>query len=39
MNDQKLPERSRIVQRHLTAAGIESPICELPESTRTSADS
>lgn len=38
MNDQQLPERSRIVQRHLAAAGIESPIRELPESTRTAAE-
>ncbi len=37
MTDQQLPERSRIVQRHLAAAGIESAIRELPDSTRTAA--
>ena len=37
-DDQHLPERSRIVQQHLIAAGIASRVRELPDSTRTAAD-
>ncbi|WDG17254.1 YbaK/EbsC family protein [Microbacterium sp. Clip185] len=37
-DDQHLPERSRIVQQHLTDAGIVSQVRELPDSTRTAAD-
>lgn len=37
-DDQHLPERSRIVQQHLTDAGIASQVRELPDSTRTAAD-
>ncbi len=37
-DDQHLPERSRIVQQHLTEAGIVSQVRELPDSTRTAAD-
>ncbi|WP_368496617.1 YbaK/EbsC family protein [Herbiconiux sp. A18JL235] len=36
--DQTLPERSRIVQEHLDAAGISGRVRELPSSTRTAAD-
>lgn len=38
MNDNPLPERSRIVEEHLAAAGITAPIHELPASTRTAAE-
>lgn len=37
-DDQHLPERSRIVQQHLIAAGIASQVRELSDSTRTAAD-
>ncbi|MDY0827560.1 YbaK/EbsC family protein [Microbacterium sp. BG28] len=37
-DQQHLPERSRIVQQHLTDAGIASQVRELPDSTRTAAD-
>ncbi|WP_243231449.1 YbaK/EbsC family protein [Microbacterium sp. CIAB417] len=37
-DDQQLPERSRIVQQHLTEAGIVSQVRELPDSTRTAVD-
>jgi prolyl-tRNA editing enzyme YbaK/EbsC (Cys-tRNA(Pro) deacylase) len=35
MNGQWLPERSRIVQQHLTDAGLAARVRELPASTRT----
>ena len=38
MNGNLLPERSRIVEKHLAAAGITAPIHELPTSTRTAAE-
>jgi hypothetical protein len=38
VNDNLLPERSRIVEEHLAAAGITAPIHELPASTRTAAE-
>lgn len=38
MNDNPLPERSRIVEKHLAAAGITAPIQELPTSTRTAVE-
>lgn len=34
-DDLQLPERSRIVQQHVTAAGITTHVRELPDSTRT----
>jgi prolyl-tRNA editing enzyme YbaK/EbsC (Cys-tRNA(Pro) deacylase) len=37
-DDQQLPERSRIVQQHLTDAGIAARVQELPDSTRTAAE-
>lgn len=37
-DDQRLPERSRIVQQHLTDAGLTADVRELPDSTRTAAD-
>lgn len=37
-DDQHLPERSRIIQQHLSDAGIASQVRELPDSTRTAAD-
>jgi prolyl-tRNA editing enzyme YbaK/EbsC (Cys-tRNA(Pro) deacylase) len=37
-DDQQLPERSRIVQQHLTDAGITARVRELPDSTRTAAE-
>lgn len=37
-NDHQLPERSRIVQQHLIDAGMDAPVQELPDSTRTAAD-
>ena len=37
-DDQQLPERSRIVQQHLTDAGITALVRELPDSTRTAAE-
>jgi prolyl-tRNA editing enzyme YbaK/EbsC (Cys-tRNA(Pro) deacylase) len=37
-DDQHLPERSRIVQQHLSQAGIPTQVRELPDSTRTAAD-
>jgi prolyl-tRNA editing enzyme YbaK/EbsC (Cys-tRNA(Pro) deacylase) len=36
--DQPLPERSRIVEQHLRAAGLDARIRELPDSTSTAAD-
>lgn len=38
MNGNLLPERSRIVEKHLAAAGITALIHELPTSTRTAAE-
>jgi hypothetical protein len=38
VNDNLLPERSRIVEEHLATAGITAPIHELPASTRTAAE-
>ena len=35
---QQLPERSRIVQQHLIAAGINARVRELPDSTRTAVE-
>lgn len=37
-DDHQLPERSRIVQQHLIAAGVDAPVQELPDSTRTAVD-
>jgi prolyl-tRNA editing enzyme YbaK/EbsC (Cys-tRNA(Pro) deacylase) len=37
-DDQQLPERSRIVQQHLSDAGITARVRELPDSTRTAAE-
>jgi hypothetical protein len=37
-HDQPLPERSRIVEQHLRAAGLDARIRELPDSTRTAAE-
>ncbi|GLK17367.1 YbaK/EbsC family protein [Herbiconiux flava] len=37
-DEQQLPERSRIVQQHLTDAGITARVRELPDSTRTAAE-
>ncbi|MBT2504278.1 YbaK/EbsC family protein [Curtobacterium sp. ISL-83] len=37
-DDQRLPERSRVVQQHLTDAGIPARVRELPGSTRTAAE-
>ncbi|WP_313546696.1 YbaK/EbsC family protein [Leifsonia aquatica] len=34
----RLPERSRIVQQHLTDAGLDARVRELPDSTRTAAE-
>lgn len=34
-DDLQLPERSRIVQQHMTAAGVTTHVRELPDSTRT----
>ena len=38
VDDQRLPERSRIVQQHLTDAGVTARVRELPDSTRTAAE-
>jgi prolyl-tRNA editing enzyme YbaK/EbsC (Cys-tRNA(Pro) deacylase) len=38
MNGNPLPERSRIVEEHLAAAGIAAQIHQLPSSTRTAAE-
>lgn len=38
MSELPVPERTRIVREHLTAAGITAPIHELPASTRTAAE-
>ncbi|WP_424935550.1 MULTISPECIES: YbaK/EbsC family protein [Bacteria] len=38
MTDSLLPERSRIVQEHIRAAGLGSVVRELPDSARTAAD-
>ena len=38
MTDSSLPERSRIVQEHVRAAGLASIVRELPDSARTAAD-
>jgi len=37
-DDQQLPERSQIVQRHLREAGLTASVQELPSSTRTAVD-
>lgn len=37
-DEQQLPERSRIVQQHLTDAGVTARVRELPDSTRTAAE-
>ncbi|WP_436532312.1 YbaK/EbsC family protein [Actinoplanes sp. HUAS TT8] len=36
--DQELPERSRIVQQHLTDAGVTARVRQLPDSARTAAE-
>jgi prolyl-tRNA editing enzyme YbaK/EbsC (Cys-tRNA(Pro) deacylase) len=38
IDEQPLPERSRIVQQHLIDAGLTARIRELPDSTRTAAE-
>lgn len=38
MNEQELPERSRVVRKHLADAGIDAQIRQLPTSTRTAAE-
>jgi prolyl-tRNA editing enzyme YbaK/EbsC (Cys-tRNA(Pro) deacylase) len=38
IDDQHLPERSRIVHQHLVDAGVSAEIREMPSSTRTAAD-
>lgn len=37
-DDQRLPERSRIVQQYLIEAGLTARVRELPDSTRTAAE-
>ena len=37
-DDQQLPERSRIIQRHLREAGLTASVQQLPDSTRTAVD-
>ena len=38
IDEQSLPERSRIVQQHLIDAGLTARVRELPDSTRTAAE-